>query len=90
MKLRSPTRVDIPLYLFPNPTPGKFTLTVETPEGISSAEVLIYNMRGERLQKDVLQEGHAGEYTIEEAQAGIYLVRIVAGDRSAIIKVVKK
>jgi hypothetical protein len=47
-------------------------------------------MRGERLQKDVLQEGHAGEYTIEEAQAGIYLVRIVAGDRSAIIKVVKK
>jgi hypothetical protein len=88
--ISTPEEDGFSVHIYPNPTSDRFTLVVETLDKISHADVNIYNMRGEEYQKNVLQEELTGEYSLEGAPPGIYLIRIVAGDHNAIIKVVKQ
>jgi len=82
------------IKVFPNPTPGRFTLVLDSPEQIKHAEVTIYGMQGQKILQEIMPEVSQNrfrqEFSIESAPIGIYLVRVVSGKQSKLVKVIKQ
>jgi len=51
--------------------------------------VEVYNMRGERIITEELPAGARHAFSLEGQQAGVFLVRVIAGERMGIERVVK-
>jgi hypothetical protein len=75
--------------LYPNPTPGSFTIESRgaSAEGINRIEVL--DMRGMIITTGTLCNECPNRFTIEHAPSGLYFVRISAGTKSETIKLMK-
>ncbi|MFZ4522185.1 MAG: carboxypeptidase regulatory-like domain-containing protein [Bacteroidales bacterium] len=75
--------------VYPNPTTGKFRLEMAGQDQPEIMKVDIYGLRGEK----VLSETSAGEaiheYSLSDLPAGIYFIKVVAGDRTYTSKLVK-
>ena len=75
--------------LFPNPTPGTFTLQLkEATEAVIAVE--IYSMLGECILQTQLSGQHQYEFDLSGRSGGVYLVRVVRGNEVGVEKVVKQ
>jgi hypothetical protein len=76
-------------YLYPNPTSGRFT--VEQADGQSSSEMTIeiFGMTGRTFEPEVIDADHA-TFSLGSAPAGLYLIRIMAGDKAVSCKLIKQ
>jgi parallel beta-helix repeat protein len=75
--------------VYPNPTRDLFTIELQQYTGAELMRVEVYNMHGERIITEELPAGARHALSLEEQQAGVYLVRVVVGDRMGIERVVK-
>ncbi|MEI7727272.1 MAG: T9SS type A sorting domain-containing protein, partial [Bacteroidota bacterium] len=75
--------------LWPNPTTGKFILeqTDGSPDG--NVAVAIYGMHGEKVMTKELTGQKQYELSIEGFPAGLYFVKVVAGEYTGTIKLIK-
>jgi outer membrane protein assembly factor BamB len=76
--------------VYPNPTPGTFTLELLGNEEILEIDVTIYSMMG----KQVLHHDFAGQkkyiLTLGAEPSGIYLIRVLKENAAGITKIVKQ
>jgi hypothetical protein len=79
------------LTIYPNPTKGSFILEIN-PEFLSALVVLeIYGMNGERIVKATLPYGSRKyECSLEGKPSGIYVIRIISGEKSLTRKIIKE
>ncbi len=74
--------------VYPNPTYDQ--VTVELTDGTTRAEITVYSMVGEKLFNQALNGETVFRFELSERPAGIYLVHVQSGDKSEIVKIVKR
>ncbi|MFZ4523843.1 MAG: FISUMP domain-containing protein [Bacteroidales bacterium] len=76
--------------LFPNPTAGNFTLEIHEFDATQTVEVEICSLMGERLLQTRLAGLEQYAFDLTGWPAGLYLIRVVSGDRMSVQKLVKQ
>ncbi len=76
--------------IYPNPTPGLFTLELPEYEQHLEVEVHIFSMRGTMLQQHASAGSRELVFDLSEQPAGVYFVRVMAGGRVEVRRVVKR
>ena len=74
--------------VYPNPSTGKFTL--ELSEIASSVTVEIYGIMGEQILRQEVSGFTIYEFDLSTQARGIYIVRVLNGDKMEIQRVVKQ
>lgn len=74
--------------LYPNPTSGKFTLQVNG-DIPAYARVEIYSIHGDRMVTTQMTGERRQEFETADLPAGVYFVKIVAGDFSKTVKLIR-
>jgi uncharacterized protein (TIGR02145 family) len=77
--------------IYPNPTSGTFTL--ELSKDISESSLMkieIYGMRGEKLLNKQLAGARKHELSLQGKPAGIYFIRVLNGEISGSVKIIKQ
>jgi hypothetical protein len=75
--------------IYPNPTIGKFTLELNPGVDPAAMTMFINGMRGEIVIKQEVEAIRKKEFSIEEKQAGIYIIRLIMGDRVEMAKIIR-
>jgi hypothetical protein len=75
--------------LYPNPTTGKFTLEQTGDTGSKTVKVVIYGMHGEKVMARDLTGERKYELSIAELPVGLYFVKVVSGEYTRTIKLIK-
>jgi hypothetical protein len=75
--------------IWPNPTPGKFTMQITGVEGQTPVDITIYDMQGKMILSRHLINEYLHEFSIANETTGIYNVRVFTGNNSATMKIVK-
>lgn len=80
--------------VYPNPTPGKFTLELSPDAIVGQALVSIYGMTGELVLKETILIGKGQalkkEFSLENRPPGIYIIRVISGNNSNAAKIVRQ
>lgn len=76
------------IKIYPNPATGRFF--AEVPAGISDAIIAyeLFDLQGTRVADRRGRGGELQEFRVEGLSAGLYLLRIVTGDRTEILRVI--
>jgi hypothetical protein len=75
------------LFIYPNPTKGNFSIDLGAL--YENAQVSITDISGKLVESKSIAQSQVLNLTIEEP-AGIYLISIQAGNKKAVIKLVKE
>jgi hypothetical protein len=75
--------------IYPNPTTGNFTLEQKGDKISVNVKVEVYGMYGEKVMAAVMTNERKHDFSLSEMAPGLYFVRIVAGDYSETIKLIK-
>jgi hypothetical protein len=88
--VRFPWQSEIPFFkIYPNPTSGKFCLEIQGETGHAELSLTVFNIRGAEVLTRVLSAKQKQQFSLSEEPAGIYFVRIVRGDKTEALKLVK-
>lgn len=79
-----------PLEFVVYPNPVQSTLNIQMPDGFKSGEVTLHSLTGERLRQHSLLESGGGIINLENLATGTYLLRIISGNRTGTLRVVKQ
>jgi len=80
----------VPLFrVYPNPTTSVISLDISAPDPSSAIRVEIYIFRGEKIFSGSLPGKSSHEFTLLGHPAGIYFIRIIAGNFQAAAKIIK-
>ena len=74
--------------LYPNPAAESFTIDLGTE--MQNVTVVLMDMKGSMLHETVYGQARFIKESLEGQEQGMYLVRIFAGDRSGVMRVVKR
>ena len=79
------------LEAFPNPTSGQIALRIALPKAVELS-VVVYDSRGRRVQQQELGYGQqlATEIDLGAEPAGLYFMRVRAGEAVRTLRVVKE
>ena len=77
------------ITLFPNPTYGHFQVKVERADESSEIRALITTLNGAVLDDRQLTDG-LNDFDIGRQPAGIYILRLMAGDEACVWKIIKQ
>jgi len=75
--------------IYPNPTIGRFTLELNPGVEPAAMTMLINGIRGENVMKQEVEAIRKKEFSIEEKQSGIYIIRLIMGDRVETAKIIR-
>lgn len=76
--------------VFPNPTTGTFTLEISGENETGKADVEIFSMRGEKVfSKDIQSDGKT-TLSISDKPTGIYLIRVISGNKAETARIIKQ
>jgi len=75
--------------IFPNPTTGKFTLELQGEIQAGNVSVELYGILGEKMMTTSLNGKSRHEFSLSGKPAGVYFIRIITGNKSEIVKVLK-
>jgi len=76
--------------VYPNPTPGSFTLEITGTDNASPVNVEIYRMTGERIVSESLTGEQQHRFSIENQPTGIYILRVLNSDMTGTVKIIKQ
>ena len=76
--------------VFPNPTPGFFTIEIFNIDNALDVTVHIFGMRGNMIEQVKTAGQRETHFDLTDQQPGIYLVRVRIGDVVGMEKVVKR
>jgi hypothetical protein len=76
--------------VYPNPTPGLFTLELTGFDLKEKVDVTIYGVRGERIQqKEVLGEQYS-VFSLKDQRPGIYFIRVLSNKLVGVKRIIKQ
>jgi hypothetical protein len=75
------------LIVYPNPTSGDFSINLGT--SYETAKIVIKDISGKMIESKTMNQSQILNLSIKEP-VGIYLVSIKAGNKSAVIRLVKE
>jgi hypothetical protein len=80
---------DFAMRVYPNPTDGKFILELPLTDPNSVVVAEIYGMNGKKIIKENLSGSTVYRFSLENQPNGIYFIRVIAGEESGIVKIMK-
>ncbi len=86
----SPVVEMLKFRLYPNPTSGRFTVQQVGDQLADEVMVEVYTMLGERILTDRMNGVKKHEFVLPELPAGIYVVKIQAGDTIETVKLIRQ
>ncbi|MEI6434150.1 MAG: T9SS type A sorting domain-containing protein [Bacteroidota bacterium] len=75
--------------LYPNPTTGRFVVEFSGDNPPNQGFVEIFDMKGKQIATQPIRGDRRHEFSISEKPVGLYLLRIITGDRTETIKIIK-
>lgn len=76
--------------VYPNPTPGNFTLELKGDLPQEKAQIEIYGILGDRIfSKEILLD-HKQEFTLADRPVGVYVIHVSSGSVTKTEKIIKK
>jgi hypothetical protein len=75
--------------VYPNPTPGKFTLEFSETDNPDQVYIEIYSIRGENVVKESFSGQRKRDYTLDMKPAGVYILRVIRSDEAKVVKIIK-
>ena len=75
--------------IYPNPNNGKFILELNPESGPSEVSVSIYGIMGETIMQRELNATKYHEFSLEDKPTGIYIIRVIQGERTETRKTIK-
>jgi hypothetical protein len=78
------------IRIYPNPTTGIFTLEQTVFVSSQALKLEIYTLLGKRIMSDNIMGEKKHQINLGDVPAGIYLVRIMTGEKIETIKLVKQ
>ncbi len=87
--IASELAAEIGLQVYPNPSQGLFTLSLQT-SGKPKTGFGIYTLLGQPIRPRELIEGKTVTLDLRDQPSGIYVLIVEQGDRQAIVKLVKR
>lgn len=76
--------------IFPNPTPGKFTLELNGDVTAAQVHVEIFGILGERILSKDMQVERKQEFSLAEKPTGVYVIHVTSGVNSETEKIIKR
>jgi hypothetical protein len=76
--------------VYPNPTTGKFTLQLLGNSLTSEVGVEIYGIMGERVFKTWVTGHERFDIDLSLMPRGIYLVKVIAGAETGVLRILKQ
>jgi hypothetical protein len=76
--------------IYPNPTPGKFTLELKGDVTSSQVHVEIFGILGDRILSKDMQIDRKQEFYLTEKPNGLYVVHVTSGLKSETGKIIKQ
>jgi hypothetical protein len=76
--------------VYPSPTTERFTLELNDEMKDIQANVRIYNMIGEEALQENLAGTRKQEFSLSGKSNGIYIIRVMMGERTGIAKIIKQ
>jgi hypothetical protein len=76
--------------IYPNPTPGKFTLELKGDHTSSQVHVEIFGVLGDRILSEDMMIDRKREFSLIEKPTGVYVVHVTSGIKSESEKIIKK
>lgn len=80
---------NLDIRITPNPTTGDFTLGMTGIRRENSAEVMIFDMHGEKMMQRTLKGGRSYSFSLDGYRPGIYIIKAYSGNSSASGRIVK-
>lgn len=78
------------IKVYPNPTPGNFTLETDGSFSIPGTAMEIYGSRGDRILTASLDGERKHEFSLSGAPSGLYFIRVIAGPNAETTKIIKQ
>ncbi len=75
--------------VYPNPTNGRFTLELNPEVDQEPMTIFITGLRGEIVINKEVKATRTMDFSIENQQAGIYIIRLMIGDRVETAKIIR-
>jgi hypothetical protein len=76
--------------IYPNPTSGEFALEIPGDQSDKITEILIYDMRGNRIMGNSYSNTGKVHLSLAGKPSGIYLLRVISGNHSDVYKIIKQ
>ncbi len=76
--------------IYPNPTPGKFTLELKGDVTSEKVHVEIFGVLGDRILSKDMQVERKQEFSLAEKPTGVYVIHVTSGLNSETEKIIKK
>ncbi len=76
--------------VFPNPTEGTFTISLNKPVSESLTTIEVYSIHGQQIKHREVQAVHHHVFSLEGQKPGIYLIRVMKGDQVGIERLIKR
>lgn len=76
--------------IYPNPTPGNFTLELKGDMPDANAHIEIYGILGERLLSKNMKLERKQEFSLSDKPVGVYVVHVSSGQTTQTEKIIKK
>jgi hypothetical protein len=76
--------------VYPNPTSGAFTLRLSDGYQADKVNVTLYGMYGGTILETMMNGEKIKEFSLGEKPVGMYILRVVCGDRAETKKIVKQ
>ena len=76
--------------VFPNPTTGNFTLELRDLDAMQAIQVEVSSMMGERVLQTSLKGRQQYGFDLTGLPEGVYLIRVMAGDKMSVVKLIRQ
>lgn len=76
--------------IYPNPTTGSFTLELKGDAPVNKITVEIYGMRGDKVLTEVMNGVRKHEFSLANRSTGLYFIRVISGNKSETVKIIKQ
>ena len=76
--------------IYPNPTPGKFTLELNGDVTNAQVHVEIFGVLGDRILSKDMQVDRKQEFSLIEKPTGVYVIHVTSGLNSETEKIIKR
>jgi hypothetical protein len=76
--------------IYPNPTPGKFTLELKGAKTSAQVHVEIFGVLGDRILSKDMPIDHKQEFSLTDKPVGVYVVHVTSGEVSKTEKIIKR
>ncbi len=81
---------ELAIKVYPNPTRGIFTVELSGSIENATTEIKVYGLMGQMVEQITLFNENRHEFNLGDSPPGIYMVRVLQGDRLYVEKLIKQ